>query len=400
MNLAEHIYSNIYAFTDVDTPVRFGIINIAGNANITISNATFNQVFTGASNVIIGFINNNLWVPQDNVLQFFHVDNVYSTLKDNPFGSKLGGILCLAPPGSTRYYQYIIKDSVLNERNNDANFLIAILGQFIEDYTISNMTISNSQIPRIGCGLYSLRNLTIDGLSYTSITNQGEFIFFAISRVATLNNITMNGIDIQISQSKLFRFTGIGTVIHLSNILIKNWDLSSSSAIQFDGTLSQIVISHVTSDSLITDTDGAVFNIEFVTILQTSSLAFTNISSSTLDSSNNYMIMIDVMDLSAAYPSTMQNVTVSNWSTGIIKIQSLSGNLTQGNMLAIQDVMVSDYNVSNSINLISLTTLTTYDLYPIIFSSMTFRNLEFMQGGNILTLNTLLVPRFKSSTVY
>ena len=58
MNLAKHIYSNIYAFTDVDAPVRFGIINIAGNANITISNATFDQVYTGASNVIIGFINN------------------------------------------------------------------------------------------------------------------------------------------------------------------------------------------------------------------------------------------------------------------------------------------------------------------------------------------------------
>ena len=59
-------------------------------------------------------------------------------------------------------------------------------------------------------------------------------------------------------------------------------------------------------------------------------------------------------------------------------------------MLGIQDVVVSDYNVSNSIDLISLTTLTTYDLYSIIFSNMVFSNLEFVQGGNIFNFEYLI----------
>ena len=152
----------------------------------------------------------------------------------------------------------------------------------------------------------------------------------------------------------------------------------------------QIAISYVTADSLSTDTDGAVFSIELATVLQANSLAFTNISSLTLDSSNNYMIMISDMDLAAAYPSTIQNVTVNSCSTGIIKIQTLTNNLTQNNMLVISNVTVSDYNVSSSIDLIALTTLTTYDRYSIIFSSMTFSNLEFVQGGNIFNLEYLI----------
>ena len=60
MNLAEHYYSNIYAFTDVDAPVRFGVINIVGNANATISNVTFDEVYTGESNAILGFITNTI----------------------------------------------------------------------------------------------------------------------------------------------------------------------------------------------------------------------------------------------------------------------------------------------------------------------------------------------------
>ena len=58
MNLAEHTYSNIYAFTDVDAPVIYGVITIVGNANATISNVTIDEIYTAESNTILGFITN------------------------------------------------------------------------------------------------------------------------------------------------------------------------------------------------------------------------------------------------------------------------------------------------------------------------------------------------------
>ena len=158
----------------------------------------------------------------DDVLQFFHVDNIYSTLKDNPLGSKSSSVLCLTPPGSTRYYQFIMKDSVFNERNNDVNLLFGILGQFNEDYVVLNVTVSNSQITRMGGFFLSVRNLTVHGLHYTSIINQGQFLFHGVSGVAILNNVTINGTAIETSQSKFIRITGIGSVVSLSSISIRN----------------------------------------------------------------------------------------------------------------------------------------------------------------------------------
>ena len=155
-------------------------------------------------------------------MQFFHLDNIYSTLKNNPTASKSGSILCLTPPGSARYYQYMIKDSVFNERNNDVNIMYGILGQFNEDYIISNLTVSNSQITRMGGIFYYINNLTVDGLHYTSMTNQGQFLFHVISGIAVLNNVTIDDIFIQTSISQFIRATGIGGVISLSNVSIRN----------------------------------------------------------------------------------------------------------------------------------------------------------------------------------
>ena len=57
MNLAEHTYSSIYVFSDSDAPLVLGVINIAGNPNVTVSNTTFDGVYAGPSNVILGFVN-------------------------------------------------------------------------------------------------------------------------------------------------------------------------------------------------------------------------------------------------------------------------------------------------------------------------------------------------------
>ena len=116
----------------------------------------------------------------------------------------------------------MIKDSVFNERNNDVNVMYGILGQFNEDYIISNLTVSNSQITRMGGIFYYINNLTVDGLHYTSMTNQGQFLFHVISGVAVLNNVTMDDIFIQTSISQFIRATGIGGVISLSNVSIRN----------------------------------------------------------------------------------------------------------------------------------------------------------------------------------
>ena len=102
------------------------------------------------------------------------------------------------------------------------------------------------------------------------------------------------------------------------------------------------------------------------------------------------MIDITAMDLNASYPTVLQNITVTSSTTGVLKVQTLTGDLSDNNMLVVQDVMISDCNISDSINIISLTSLTAYDPYIIIFSDIHFTDIVFVQGGNMFDYEHLL----------
>ena len=102
--------------------------------------------------------------------------------------------------------------------------------------------------------------------------------------------------------------------------------------------------------------------------------------------------MIDIIsvDISAAYPSTLQNLTASNFTTGVLKVQTLTGNLTQNNMFLIQNLDIFNIDVTNSIDLITFTSLITYERYSIIISGVTFHDLNFLQGSNLFNFQHLI----------
>ena len=164
----------------------------------------------------------------------------------------------------------------------------------------------------------------------------------------------------------------------------------SSSALKFEGDFNQISISELTVDNMTIDTDGAILNIDSVKSLQISNLNFANIDSYNSDSSNNYMVSISSMDLSASITSLIQNFTVHNCMIGVLTIKALSGNFNDGNMLTIQDMIISNSTLSKSIDLIALTSLTTYESYSITFSNIVFENLELLQNSNLFNFAHIL----------
>ena len=199
----------------------------------------------------------------------------------------------------------------------------------------------------------------------------------------------MTNITLTEFTSELVKITGIGSVVAMTDILITNIDLFSKPAVYFKDYYRQVTIFDVNVDNVTTDTDGSIINIQQATILQASQLSFTNIHSYSSDSTNNYMMEIVSMDLSATYPSTLQNISVSDFTTGVLKIQTLTGNLSDNNMLLIQDFTISDSNLTNSIDLITLKSLMTHESYSIVFSNMVFQNLNFLQGANLLNFEHL-----------
>ena len=186
------------------------------------------------------------------------------------------------------------------------------------------------------------------------------------------------------------RISGYNSVVSISNILISNTDLFSEQAIYMEGSYRQAVIFVLTAQNITLDTEGSIISFEAAAILQASQFSFNNIKSYNSDSTNNFMIDIISIDLGAAYPSTLQNLTASNFTTGILKVQTLTGNLTQNNMFLIQDLDIFNINVTNSIDLIAFTSLITYESYSIIFSNIIFHDLNFLQGSNLFNFQHLI----------
>ena len=312
-------------------------------------------------------------------------------MPENPGLDRLGYVLFLTPQSSARYYRYTLKDTLFYDRQNDPDSIYGMVGNFIEDVIISNVTISNSQIAIRGVPIYLIKNVTVNGVYFDSnIVNNDIQLLISFSILVSVNDAVFNNISFAETANQVLRFEGFNSVLILSNITFTNIDVFSKQAFLIQGSYQQMVISGVTAQNLTLDTDGLIVSIELATILQVSLFHFTNIHSYDSDSTNNFMVDIVSMDLSAAFPSVIQYVTVSNSTTGVLKVQTLAGNLTENNMLVVQDITIADCNITNSVDLITLTSLTTYEPYSIVFTNLVFQNLEFLQGSNMLNFEHLI----------
>ena len=162
LNLADLVFRNIYTFTDSIIPLNSGILLSVGNANMTVSNVTI-QPFTSLKESIItlGMGTDASWSPQDDALQFFHADNIYSTMPENPTDERDGMVYWDTPTNSARRYQFIITDSLFHDRNRDSGLIFGIFGYFNEEVLISNVTFSGWQIAYYGIPLVTISNLKI-----------------------------------------------------------------------------------------------------------------------------------------------------------------------------------------------------------------------------------------------
>ena len=112
-----------------------------------------------------------------------------------------------------------------------------------------------------------------------------------------MNSVCFNNVTLATdSATRIVRVTGFNSVVSISNFLISNSDLFSEQAIYMEGSYQQVAILALTAENLTIDTDGSIFSIEVVSVLQASQFSFNNIQSYSSDSTNNYMIDIISVD--------------------------------------------------------------------------------------------------------
>ena len=95
-------------------------------------------------------------------------------MPNNPSQDLSGFVTFFPYASSTRKYQFIIRDSIFDDRQNDYEFILGIVGSFNEEVILSNITFKNSEITFRASAVYFVYNLTVDGHYFESnLVNAG-----------------------------------------------------------------------------------------------------------------------------------------------------------------------------------------------------------------------------------
>ena len=106
-----------------------------------------------------------------------------------------------------------------------------------------------------------------------------------------------------------------------------------------------------------------------------------------MSSSNNYVIKIAAIDLSATDPTLISDVSIQNSSIGIITINTLSGDLVSlENILKIDSFSAIDCTFDNDIDIMTLGNLVTNQAYAVEVSIFNYQNLVFLRSGSMKIL--------------
>ena len=324
-------------------------------------------------------------------MQFLEIKDVRSSLTENPNGIYTGVIAFFSPPNKNRYNFLNMTNIDFYDRVNDALTGFVLHGYYNADMTMKNMNFTNSQFQFRSITAELVINLVIDGLYYDNISvDNGRMLLNLENPISlSLNDLVFINSSMTSTVPDWIEFIGTNSQANISNIHIENIVSYTTPIIMFSGSWLQLEAKNISVKSSSVDSDTSLIYLP-VTTLNIDGIHFENIEGHSQDSTNNFMIELSSIDLSNEEDLVIQNMTVSNSTIGILNIAMLTGETNSGKTLTVKDVYVSNCIFENNLNLFELSQLQSQQNFTLIYSTMVFTEIEFVQGGNLITFEHLL----------
>ena len=283
---------------------------------------------------------------------------------------------------------YAVLDTYLQPNTQlfiDSNYFVSVSGLFgslqMSDSgyaTVTNNTYINST--NFGFAIIELNNVDgalIDGFYIDNVITTGDNsqnLIYALLRETselTLNNIIISNSKVN-SQKMIFCNTFILNFI-LTNSIFKN----------------------------ITVTSGvSLINVDSSTIFKFDNVTFSEVHGNSSNSISSYWVLLTNFDLSGNRNSTITNIKISNSLIGFLFFNSISNSPPDTRLLLIKNVEYLNWNFLSKYDLIVFGGIVTSENFQIQLSNISFQNMSFYFGGNLIYFESQMVNQIVMSDSY
>ena len=156
--------------------------------------------------------------------------------------------------------------------------------------------------------------------------------------------------------------------------------------IYIEESINHLVIKNSYFNNLKLASGNSLINTGTFNDLQIINTTFSNIQNQNLDDDDNYMIVIDTINLGSAENSIIKNISVQSSSIAFINFNSIVGTTSTPMSFTLQDIYYSNWYFAIHRNLIQFGNLESTENIQFLINNIQFNNIIFNKQGNMLVL--------------
>ena len=368
--------------------VKGRMISYYGAGNFTIDTATWGIYGSNVNDISpVELRTVPDWSPADSESRLINVYNFTSSLPENPYGDRFNQIFILFLVDN-----YSRKMKITNKDNNFFNFnnsfyeAINYLVIPTVDILLQNLTFTN---------LYSQDWIIKINDSGQVVFNQIYFydIFAQVSQiiqVISYYNFTMDTLIWRNTQpwiESIFPHNSFYPIpnAHLSitNMQISSINLLGRNLMEIGDEWS-ITIKNSNFKDLKVVSGGKLISAGATNGFNFSNITFTNITGVNLSDVSYSFIQISSFDLSSTNSYFIENIQIFNWVNNLFMLEKIINQSSSQAYFTVKNVSYQNSTIPYSNNLVYFGNIESQVDFDITFTNITFSNLIFERGGNML----------------
>ena len=251
---------------------------------------------------------------------------------------------------------------------------------------ISNCTFESSSTTYGIFEVFSSDNVTIDGIYFYNLYPFAE----RIVKVMYFKNLKLNDMvwtnALTLSESTLPLNSFLpysGATFQLSNMHVYSTNLIDRPLISISRACN-FIASNLTFENLKMSTGGIIIKTGPVNGLQMRNVTFKGITGVTPNEVENYLIYITSIDTKSSNNYLIDNVKIYNSSSNLLSLNVLLNSPLSTKYFNISNILYDSSIIQFYNDLIKFGNMENQIDLNIIFTNITFSNLIFKQGGNML----------------
>ena len=368
--------------------VKGRMLSYYGVGNFTLNTASWGAYGSNVNDITpIEIRSSPDWNPQDAYYRFIEIGDIEISLPENPYGDRFTQIyIDYGTDGYTRIVDIKYHD---NYHFNITNSFYSTIGFYVSSTVsvfISNCTFTNSSAQYGIVEVFFSDNVTIDGVYFYELYGiEDRIVKVYYYKNLILNNMVWTN-TLPLSESDL-SFNSFRPLSQ-AKFLINNMQIYSTNLI--DRPLIQnlkactFTVSNSVFKNLQMKTGNVIISAGPVDGIEIRNITFTNITGVTPSNVANTFIEIASIDVASNNPYLIESINIYNSSSRLLILDKVINSPTSTKYFMINNILYTNGVIEYNNDLVILGDLETQVDFIISFTNITFSNLIFERGGNML----------------